>query len=216
MIQQKNANDLASLRRFKLEAEVTGRLEHPGIIPVYGLGDYGDGRPCYAMRFISSGTLLDSLKEYHEIDAVPGRDQSKQRLRFRKLIGHFISVCHTVAYAHSRGILHRDLKPANILLGKYGETLIIDWGLAKPFQRGETARDCGEETLDPSASGEETGVLTRGLIGTPAYMSPEQADPERPCLGGTGQRSLQPRGHALRARHRQASGLGTDDGRGPG
>jgi serine/threonine protein kinase len=179
VIQQKNANDLASLRRFKLEAEVTGRLEHPGVIPVYGQGDYGDGRPCYAMRFISPGTLLDSLKEFHEVDGVPGRDQSKQRLRFRKLIGHFISVCHTVAYAHSRGVLHRDLKPANILLGKYGETLIIDWGLAKPFERGEAERTCGEETLDPSSPSDTTDVLTRGLIGTPAYMSPEQAEVER-------------------------------------
>jgi serine/threonine protein kinase len=176
VIQERKATDSDSLRRFELEAEITGRLEHPGIVPVYGLGDYGDGRPCYAMRFVGRETLETRIGEFHGANW-SARDPSERSLMFRKLLGNFISVCNTVAYAHSRGILHRDLKPANILIGKYGETLVVDWGLAKPFDRGEAARASGEETLDPSSSGDD--MRTQGLAGTPAYMSPEQADPGR-------------------------------------
>ena len=176
VIRKRKASDMGSLRRFRLEAEITGRLEHPGIVPVYGLGDYGDGRPCYAMRFVGRETLETRIEEFHATDWSVC-DPSKRSLTFRKLLGNFVSVCNTVAYAHSRGILHRDLKPANILIGKYGETLVVDWGLAKSFERGEAARASGEETLDPDSSGD--GVRTRGLAGTPAYMSPEQADPDR-------------------------------------
>jgi serine/threonine protein kinase len=173
VIRERRVTNRESLRRFELEAEITGRLEHPGIVPVYGLGDYGDGRPCYAMRFVGRETLESRIEEFHEANW-SGRDPSERSLTFRKLLGNFISVCNTVAYAHSRGILHRDLKPANILIGKYGETLVVDWGLAKPFERGEAARATGEETLDPSSSADN--LRTHGLAGTPAYMSPEQAD----------------------------------------
>ena len=176
IIRQIKATDNDSLRRFRLEAEITGRLEHPGIVPVYGLVDSGDGRPCYAMRFLGRETLETKIGEFHAADR-SGLDPSKRSLAFRKLLGNFISVCNTVAYAHSRGVLHRDLKPANILIGRYGETLVVDWGLAKPFKRGEAARASGEETLDPSSTGDE--VRTRGRVGTPAFMSPEQADANR-------------------------------------
>jgi serine/threonine protein kinase len=181
VIRERKAVDRDSLRRFRQEAEITGRLEHPGIVPVYGMGDYGDGRPCYAMRFLGRETLETRIGEFHAADRSP-RDPARRNLMFRKLLGSMISVCNTVAYAHSRGILHRDLKPANILIGKYGETLVVDWGLAKPFERGEEARATGEETLDPNPSGGE--LNTRGLVGTPAFMSPEQADYERLHLVG--------------------------------
>jgi serine/threonine protein kinase len=181
VIRQRRAIDRDSLRRFRQEAEITGRLEHPGIVPVYGMGDYGDGRPCYAMRFVGRETLETRIGEFHAADWSL-RDAARRSLIFRKLLGSMISVCNTVAYAHSRGILHRDLKPANILIGKYGETLVVDWGLAKPFERGEEARATGEETLDPNASGDD--LHTRGLAGTPAFMSLEQADYERVHLVG--------------------------------
>src|SRR5262249_15258683 len=124
-------------RRFLREAEVTGRLEHPGVVPVYGLTQDDDGRPCYAMRFIQGETHHDAIHRFHETAARGTQEPGERRLAFRELLGRFLAVCNTVAYAHSRGILHRDLKPANIMLGRYGETLVVDWGLAKPFQRDD-------------------------------------------------------------------------------
>jgi hypothetical protein len=156
-IREDHADDAESRRRFLREAEITGRLEHPGIVPAYGLIHDADGRPCYAMRLVRGGTLKDAIQRFHEAD-LPGRDPGERRLALRQLLGRFIAVCQAVAYAHSRGIIHRDLKPSNVMLGeKYGETLLVDWGLAKavgraPFgaglpgevvlqvQRGEFAR----------------------------------------------------------------------------
>ena len=121
------------------EAEITGRLEHPGIVPVYGLGRDSDGRPYYAMRFIEGKTLKEAIQQFHKAEG-PGRDPGERILALRKLLRHFLDVCDAVGYAHSRGVLHRDLKPANIMLGPYGETLVVDWGLAKPIDRSEDAR----------------------------------------------------------------------------
>ena len=129
------------------EAEITGGLEHPGIVPVYGLGRDADGRPYYAMRFIRG----DSLKE--AIAAVPRgggpgpRPGRADRWRCGKLLRRFVDVCNAIAYAHSRGVLHRDLKPGNIMLGPYGETLVVDWGLAKLVGRPEAAAAAAEGTL---------------------------------------------------------------------
>jgi hypothetical protein len=156
------------------EAEVTSRLEHPGVVPVHGLARDRDGRPCYAMRFVQGETLQDAIQRFHDVDR-PGRDPGERVLALRQLLTSFIAVCNTVAYAHSRGILHRDLKPANIMLGKYGETLVVDWGLAKPFARTEVERTTGEETLRPTPEQAGAGTLLGQAVGTPAYMSPEQA-----------------------------------------
>src|SRR5262249_47244485 len=119
-----------SRARFLLEAEVTGKLEHPGVVPVYGLGTYPDGRPYYAMRLIKGDSLKDAIAALHKAER-PGRSASERALALRQLLGRFVDVCQAIAYAHSRGVLHRDLKPANVMLGKYGETLVVDWGLAK-------------------------------------------------------------------------------------
>ena len=138
-IQAGHADDPESRARFVREAEITGRLEHPGIVPVYGLGRYADGRPYYAMRFIKGKTLKEAIQQFHEAE-VPGRDPGERILALRKLLRQFLDVCNAVAYAHSRGVLHRDLKPANIMLGPYGETLVVDWGLAKPVDRPRRSR----------------------------------------------------------------------------
>ena len=109
---------------------MTGRLEHRGIVPVYSLGHFENGRPFYAMRFVSGTSLKDAIDEFHEakVSDPAGADRS---LELRRLLSRFVDVCNTVAYAHSRGVLHRDLKPGNIILDEYGETLVVDWGLAK-------------------------------------------------------------------------------------
>ncbi len=148
-IQERHANDDNSRARFLLEAEITGGLEHPGIVPVYGLGTYTDGQPYYAMRFVRGNSLGDAIKHFHEQKEQYG--DAKNSLELRKLLGRFIDVCQAVEYAHSRGVLHRDLKPGNVMLGKYGETLVVDWGLAKSMGRGKTAKADGETTLVPSS-----------------------------------------------------------------
>jgi serine/threonine-protein kinase len=157
-------------RRFLQEAEITGRLEHPGVVPIYALGSDNVGVPCYAMRLIRGETLQHAIAACHRAGS-PGHDPGGRRLALRALLDRFMAVCNTVAYAHSRRILHRDLKPGNILLGPYGETLVVDWGLAKPFERDETSEG-GEEALTPSSG---SGTPTVGVVGTLAYMSPEQA-----------------------------------------
>jgi len=183
-IQERHANDPASRNRFVLEAEITGRLEHPGIVPVYDLGHHPDGRPYYAMRFVRGETLKEAIRSFHAAD-VHGRSPGERTLAFRQLLRRFIDACNAVAYAHSRGVLHRDLKPANIMLGKYGETLIVDWGLAKPVGRDRASADSAEESLRPAASSSITETIAGTAVGTPAYMSPEQASGRLGTLGPT-------------------------------
>jgi serine/threonine-protein kinase len=164
-----------SRQRFLREAEVTARLEHPGVVPVYGLVEGEGGQPCYAMRFIEGESLKDAIDRFHRMTPPRGRARGERGLALRELLGRFVAVCNTVAYAHSRGILHRDLKPANVMLGKYGETLVVDWGLARPVARSAEDRTGGEETLLPTAEEDGQGTRTGQALGTPAYMSPEQA-----------------------------------------
>jgi serine/threonine-protein kinase len=173
-IQPGRDRDAISLRRFLQEVEVTGRLEHPGIVPIYGLGSDPSGAPCYAMRLIRGETLQEAIDAFHAAER-PGRDPSERSLAQRDLLTRFVAVCNTVAYAHSRGILHRDLKPRNVMLGRFDETLVVDWGLAKPYERDlDSAADSDEDAVTPS-SGSGSDTPTVGVVGTPAYMSPEQA-----------------------------------------
>jgi len=174
---KKNHEGAEIRRSFLREAEITAKLEHPGVVPVYGLVEDEAGQPCYAMQFIEGPTLNDAITEFHDANKTSKRDPGQRSLALRKLLNQLIAVCNTIGYAHSRGILHRDLKPNNIMLGKYGETLVVDWGLAKPFERTETERKSGEETLQPLAD-VDPGAETRlgEAKGTPAYMSPEQAE----------------------------------------
>jgi serine/threonine protein kinase/tetratricopeptide (TPR) repeat protein len=199
-LQDHHADDPFSRSRFILEAEITGGLEHPGVVPVYGLGKYADGRPFYAMRFIRGESLKDAIDQFHLRDSgramdrtVAGngddlrgagdvlsdsaawRNEGERTVEFRKLLGRFIDVCQAIDYAHSRGVLHRDLKPGNIMLGKYGETLVVDWGLAKSVERPESHRSSGESTLAPRSGSGSTPTQAGAAIGTPAFMSPEQA-----------------------------------------
>ena len=170
-IQTQFADRVDSRSRFVLEAEVTGGLEHPGIVPVYGLGQYADGRPYYAMRFIKGDSLKDAIRTFHDNKTL---DNSERTLQLRQMLGRFIDVCQAISYSHSRGVLHRDLKPGNIMLGKYGETLVVDWGLAKIAGRDESTTTPEEQTLQPH-SGSAAPTVMGGAIGTPAYMPPEQA-----------------------------------------
>jgi serine/threonine protein kinase/formylglycine-generating enzyme required for sulfatase activity len=190
-IQDRHADDLRSRARFVQEAEITGKLEHPGIVPVYGLGHDASGRPFYAMRFIKGDSLKEAIADFHA-DPAANQDSGDRLARLRALLRRFTDVCNAIAYAHSRGVLHRDLKPGNIMLGPYGETLVVDWGLAKPL--GQAA----EGPLDASSSPESTiegpirlsgrsssaaETIAGMVIGTPAYASPEQVVGKLESLG---------------------------------
>ncbi len=168
-----HADSPTSRSRFVLEAEVTGGLEHPGIVPVYGLGQFEDGRPYYAMRFIRGDTFKETIAKFHSDPALK-RDPAARSLRFQKLLRTLLDTCNAVDYAHGRGVIHRDLKPSNILVGKHGETLVVDWGLAKAVGRkDDTPSD--ERTLVPGSVSGSSETLPGSALGTPAYMSPEQS-----------------------------------------
>ncbi len=165
--------DWISQSRFVTEAEITALVEHPGVVPIYTSGTRADQRPFYVMRFIQGRTFRQAIKEYH---AAPTTQ------RFQDLLRRFISVCETIAFAHSKQVLHRDLKPANVMLGEYGETLVLDWGLAKRMSPGapeEPVRGVssapGTATATPAATSSDGLTQAGDILGTPAYMPPEQA-----------------------------------------
>lgn len=191
-IQNQHADLPQSRSRFVLEAEITGGLEHPGIVPVYSLGHDASGRPFYAMRFIRGDSLKDAIAAFHGERGRAG-DGNRSRTRsaktqgadaspvaFRQLLRRFLDVCNALAYAHSRGVLHRDIKPGNIMVGRFGETLVVDWGLAKVIGTPETS---GEATLRPPSASGSSETLPGAAIGTPAFMSPEQAAGQLDRLG---------------------------------
>jgi serine/threonine protein kinase len=134
------------------------------------------------MRFVKGSSLKDAIAAFHAAD-VPGRDPGTRQVELRGLLGRFVDVCNAIAYAHSRGVLHRDLKPSNVMLGPYGETLVVDWGIAKATDRAETSTALAEEVLRPSLSSGTTPTQVGKAMGTPAYMSPEQAAGRLDLLG---------------------------------
>jgi serine/threonine-protein kinase len=178
ILPKQSKNDTSRIR-FLREAEITGALEHPGIVPVYGLGTRPDGRPYYAMRFIRGESLDDAIGKFH--DGRPDRTEGQRALELRNLLTRFVALCNTIEYAHSQGILHRDIKPENVMLGPYGETLVVDWGLARPLAAAAEFDSVEVETggtTDESISSAKTiqrPTQMGTVVGTPQFMSPEQA-----------------------------------------
>ncbi len=157
--------------RFVREARLTGQLEHPGIVPVYELS-FGEGsdEPFYTMRLVHGRTLSDAIAAHHARRAEGTADP----LDFVALLAAFVAVCNTIAYAHSRGVLHRDLKGDNVVLGDFGEVIVLDWGLAKLVDQPD---DVGDPIApDPAAVDNPTLTRQGEVVGTPAYMAPEQAE----------------------------------------
>jgi serine/threonine protein kinase len=216
-ILEMHADDPVSRHRFVAEAEITGGLEHPGVVPVYSQGTYGSGWPYYAMRFIKGESLKEAIAHFHGAGKIRGADATplagslgepgrvnagslspKTRgadatpLAFRKLLRRFLDVCNAIDYDHSRGVIHRDIKPANIILGRHGETLVVDWGLAKALRKDEGGRMKDEKDPDAAipassfvlhSSSLPSETLPGSALGTPAYMRPEQASGDLDRLG---------------------------------
>jgi WD40 repeat protein/tRNA A-37 threonylcarbamoyl transferase component Bud32 len=149
--------------RFLREALITARLEHPAIVPVHEAGRWPDGTPFYSMKLVAGRPLRDLIDE--------ARDSEDQLAARLALVPHVVAVADAIAYAHAQRIVHRDLKPSNVIVGDYGETVVIDWGLAKDLSLGER-----EDVADPYRAPALPEVTEAGAVmGTPAFMAPEQA-----------------------------------------
>lgn len=166
--------------RFITEARVGGRLQHPGIVPVHDVGTFPDGRPFISMKLVHGRTLKELLDE----EAAPSADEHIEKRQ--RLLSVFGRICQAVAYAHAQGVIHRDLKPQNVMVGKFGEVQVMDWGLAKVIAQpdAKNASDPGSETeqlVEADGGAHDTHEwdkqVTRAgdVMGTPAYMPPEQA-----------------------------------------
>ncbi len=166
-------DDALSRQRLIREAQITGQLEHPNIIPIYELEHASpNATPYYTMRFLRGKTLQQKIAKYQQ----HRKQGNVDPLELPELLSAFIDICHAIAYAASRGVMHRDLKPQNIMLGDFGEVLVLDWGLAKKIDDQEltAGQQRGPVQLTPAS-----GVLPTmagNVMGSPAYMAPEQAD----------------------------------------
>jgi serine/threonine-protein kinase len=175
VLREEHRDNALMLERFVEEAQIGGQLQHPGIVPVYELGQFADRRPFFTMKLVKGRTLAVLFAD--RADSADGR---------ARLLAVFAQVCHTIAYAHARGVIHRDLKPSNVMVGHFGEVQVMDWGLAKVLAQGGVADDVktNASRIPPQNLTEVRTVRTGGslsetlagsMLGTPAYMAPEQA-----------------------------------------
>jgi WD40 repeat protein len=153
-----------ALVRFLREARVTAQLEHPNIVSVYELGRRKDGTLYYTMKYVRGRTLKSAIERAHDLP---------ERL---KLLGHFVDLCNAIAYAHSRGVIHRDIKPDNVMIGEFGETVVLDWGVAKVRGKEDLRGRELARSIKLLQEQEVSHTLPGAAFGTPAYMSPEQAE----------------------------------------
>ncbi|MHC4841809.1 MAG: serine/threonine-protein kinase [Planctomycetota bacterium] len=157
------------VERFLEEAQITGQLEHPNIVPVHEMGVDGAGNLYFTMKYVEGMSLAELLLKLREGNRDMARDYP-----LSKLLDIFIKICESISFAHNRGVIHRDLKPANIMVGKFGEVQVMDWGVAKVMGR-EVGRSTDKLVLTDRLDANSAHTMAGAIIGTPSYMSPEQA-----------------------------------------
>jgi serine/threonine-protein kinase len=169
---ESHRNKPEMIRRFIEEAQIAGQLQHPGIVPIYELGAFGERRPYFAMKLVKGHTLAELFaRRKTPGDGLP------------RFLSIFESICQTMAYAHARGVIHRDLKPSNVMVGSFGEVQVMDWGLAKVLARGGAiddasagrAKDQGTVIATARTGAGSDQSQPGSIMGTPSYMAPEQA-----------------------------------------
>jgi eukaryotic-like serine/threonine-protein kinase len=167
-------SSLGARSRFLREAQITAQLDHPNIVPVYALEVAPGGMPAYTMKFVEGTTFHALLNEAREIFESGKQPDESRSLAAR--LEHFLKVCDAMAYAHDKGVIHRDLKPANLMLGRHNEVYVMDWGLCRVLrQQDEAPPDKSMVMSSPDVSGSASETQIGDVVGTPKYMSPEQA-----------------------------------------
>ena len=169
VIAGKIATSTAAVERFVEEVQVQGQLEHPHICPVHELGTDSGGKVYFTMKMVKGSSLAETIKKEQEEHLKP-----LDALRLTELLGVFMKICDGIDYAHSKGVIHRDLKPGNIMVGDFGEVYVMDWGLAKIVDRDDTHKDSLVIT-DRQEDTDTMKTMSGSIVGTPAYMPPEQA-----------------------------------------
>ena len=162
----------ANRQEFIEEAQITGQLEHPNIIPVHELGHDPMGRPYMAMKLVKGHNLQELIQHAHK----RGRTSRLHDLQRERLLETFMKVCDAISYAHARGVIHRDLKPENVMVGEFGEVLVMDWGLAKPLGQPERLSLNKDAVATDRRAASPMLTMQGEVFGTPGYMSPEQAN----------------------------------------
>lgn len=174
---KRGVRSVRTLHRFIEEAQTSAQLQHPGIVPTYELGELDDGRPFFTMKEVQGTTLEELILATHTTPGTPGPDGRPWSVP--RLVDAFHRACEAVAFAHARRVLHRDLKPSNIMVGGFGEVVVMDWGLAKVMVDDVEVEERSEHAEGVVTDRSRVGTLaTRhgAIVGTPAYMAPEQAE----------------------------------------
>ena len=178
------ARQSESRRRFINEARITARLEHPGIVPVYDISNLDEDHAYYTMKLVRGKTMAQAIKECHELP----RNSEQRDVEFRRILNAFLQVCQTMRYCHDSGVIHRDLKPQNVIVGDFGEAIVLDWGLACVIESADNVASSSKDAASleqgiPIRPTESLDTGRSGVQGTPAYMAPEQARGEQEKIG---------------------------------
>ncbi len=174
------ATQKQALSRFLREMQITAQLDHPHIVPVYECELNPDGSLAYAMKLVRGRTLKDVLLEKRAL--LEKGQPITEDYTLQRLLEHFLSVCEAIHFAHSKGVIHRDLKPVNLMIGEFGEVYVMDWGIARRIGGFEAYENTGPDTLSADTDVDETRVGQ--ILGTPRYMSPQQAAGKNKELDG--------------------------------